>query len=337
MRVLVTGADGVIGERLLRFLLEEPALSIEGERPEKIDEIILACRSGDSLRYTVDPRLTIKSGNIGDRSFLKRLFDKRVDSVFHLASTPSVEIEEHFETGFPGNFHSTCDMLELCRQQNNRPRVIFASSIAVFGGPLPHKIDDNHSRTPQNSYGTAKAIGELLIDDYTRNGFIDGRSLRLPFVISRPTAQPNSIPDRIGAILREPLLGRNVVCPFRPETSVPVASVRNAARSLLRMHQVPSDRFGHTRALNMPALTIVMSELADAVAQVNYPGIRGTVMWAPEEGLQDIVDCWPSAIQADEAQRHGLRAENNASEILANFIEDYNPLEPQGKPLLAVV
>lgn len=337
MRVLVTGADGFIGERLLRFLLEQPALSVEGERHEKIDEIILACQSGDTLRNTIDPQLTIKSGDLGDPTFLKRLFDKRVDSVFHLASTPPVEIEEHFESSLHINFHSLCNVLELCRLQNNRPRVILASSTTVFGGPLPQKVDDAQTRTPQNSYGTAKAIGELLIDDYTRNGFIDGRSLRLPFVIVRPTAQQNSIPDLIGSILREPLLGRNVTCPFRPVTCVPVASVRNAAWSLLRMHQIPPDRFGHTRALNMPALTVILSELADVVARVNYPGSRGKVLWEPDEGLQDIVDSWPSAILADEAIRHGLRADTNVNEILNGFIEDYDLQEPQSKPLLAVV
>jgi nucleoside-diphosphate-sugar epimerase len=337
MRVLVTGADGFIGERLVRLLVEEPALSIEGERLEKIDEIILTSRSGVAPRHAADPRLTIKSGDLADVAFLKRLFDKRIDSVFHLASTPPVEIEEHFEAGFAVNFDSLRNILELCRLQNNRPRVIFASSTAVFGGPVPKKVDDSYTRTPQNSYGTAKAIGELLIDDYTRNGFIDGRSLRLPFVIVRPVPQANSIPDLIGAVLREPLLGRNVICPFRPETCVPVTSVRNAAWSLLRMHQIPPDRFGHTRALNMPALSVLLSELADAVAEVNIPGPRGRVRWEPEEGIQDIVDCWPSTIQADEALRHGLRANSGVSEILSNFLEDYDWQETQGRPLLAVV
>lgn len=327
MRVLVTGAGGFIGQRLVRDLIAEPVLTRGGDQAEQLDEIVLASRRSDLARDLTDPRLRIEFGDIGDPAFLSRLFEKRIDSVFHLAAALTAEAEQDFARGLEVNILGMIELLELCRVQGSRPRFVFASSIATFGGPLPERVADNIVRTPETSYGTAKAIAELLIDDYTRHGFIDGRALRFPAVIVRPDASSASIADRIGAVLREPLLGNNVICPLRPESCVPIASARNAVKSLIRLHEIPADRFGHTRAMNMPALTVPLSELADTVEGFDDEGRRGKVIWEKDDGIQSIVNGWPSIILADEALRLGLTPDASATEILRSFVEDYRPLK----------
>ncbi len=325
MRVLVTGVGGFIGRRLLKALLDEPALKRDDGRAEQIGEFVLTSRSGHSLKDLADPRIQVEIGDIADPSFITHLFEKRIDSIFHLAATLTAEAEDNFEYGLKANILGMIELLEQCRNQENRPRLVFAGSMAAFGGNLPESVDDRVGHTPQTSYGTGKAIAELLINDYSRHGFIDGRALRMPIVIIRPDPSDVSIADRVGAVLREPLLGRDVVCPLSPETCVPIVSVRNAALSLVRLHEIPGDRFGHTRAMNMPALTVPLSELADVVESSEFPGQRGKVSWDVEEEIQAIVSGWPSAIVAEEALRLGLKPDANVTNILRSFVEDYEP------------
>lgn len=337
MRVLVTGAGGFIGRRLVRALRDEPALTGDAGRAERINEIIVASRSEDLVREFDDPRVRRIVGDFQNPAFLERLFEKRIDSVFHLAAALTNEAEDDFERGLQVNITSTIRLLELCRLQSNRPRFIFASSLATFGGRLPDAVDDKVYHRPQTSYGTGKAIGELLINDYSRRGFIDGRTLRLPILLVRPFPSKQSIGDRVASLLREPLLGQDLICPLKPETCVAVASVRNATQSLIRLHEIPGDRFGETRAMNMPALTVTLAELADTVENFDYPGTRGKVSWEVDHQVQAIVDSWPSVIVAEEALRLGLRADTNATEILRNFVENYEPHRPAERPNLRFV
>ena len=323
MRVLVTGAGGFVGRRLVSALMQEPALARGGGDAEQISELILTYRSEAGLgAFAADARVRIEIGDFCDAEFRRTLFTRRIDSIFHLAATLTTDAETDFTRGLQVNLLGVIDLLEDCRSGAHRPRFIYPSSIAAFGGPLPDRVDDKVSQTPQTSYGTAKAVAELLINDYSRHGFIDGRVLRLPVVLLRPGASISSVSDRVASIVREPLHGRDVVCPLNPETKIPVGSLRCIAAALIRLHEVPADRFGHTRAMNLPSLTVTVAEMVAALESFEYPGSRGKISWERNEQLQAIVDGWPNCLVSDEASRLGIRSDGSFTEILRAYVED---------------
>ena len=333
MRVLITGAAGFIGSHLRSAVLARGQLSDASGKPQRISELIVA----DTVPIARaaaggDIPIRTETGDFCDPAFLRRLVGSGVDSVFHLAATLTIDAETNFVRGLQVNVHGLMQLLEICRAQARPPRFVFSSSIAAFGGSLPETVDDTVAQTPQTSYGTHKAIVELLLNDYSRHGYLDGRALRLPIVLIRPGAPTPAISDRVAAIVREPLLGRDVVCPLGPQTRIPVASARRVAAALIAVHELPAPAFGHTRAMNLPSLTVSVGEMVEAVKRFGTTRRLGRVAWEPDAHLQAVVDGWPAAFVSEKASRHGIRADERFDDVISAFLEDLPAAQSGQRP-----
>jgi nucleoside-diphosphate-sugar epimerase len=325
MKVLVLGAAGFIGTHLAHALCRRGELRARDHAKQKIDELVLADNrpvlhvpaslSGAKVRTV--------QGTICDAQFVEAVFATDFDAVFHLAATLTLDAEIDFAHGLEVNVHALMRLLEQCRKQARAPAFIFASSISTFGGPLPDTVDDHVAQTPQTSYGTHKVIAEQLINDYSRRGFIDGRVLRLPVVLTHPGPPSASVSDRIAALIREPLNGRDAVCPLDQGTRFPVASARCVADSLIAMHDFPASAFGVTRAMNLPSLTITPLEIEAAVKRCAGAGGLGQIAWQRDLQMQDIVDGWPRAFTSECALQLGIRGDQSIDDIVIAYREDY--------------
>jgi nucleoside-diphosphate-sugar epimerase len=306
MRVLVLGAAGFIGSQLVAALQHSGTL-----RGQPITEL---------LRADNRPLAGGLQGDICDPAFLQRLFAQPVDAVFHLAATLTLDAEHDYARGLAVNVQALMALLEHCRAQGNQPSFVFASSISTFGGPLPDTVDDHVAQTPQTSYGSHKAMAELLINDCTRRGFIDGRVLRLPVVLTHPGPASGSVSDRIAALIREPLAGRDAVCPLAADTRFPVASVQAVVKAFLALQALPAERFGPTRVMNLPSLTVTPAEIARAVAQY---AATGHIRWQPDTQMQAIVDGWPRAFTSALALSLGLQGDRHIDDIVNAYLQSH--------------
>ena len=229
MRIVITGGCGFLGRRVALRLLERP----------DIDELVLFDNAPSALPLPEDRRLTPVTGDIADRATVRGVITPGTDSVFHLAAVVSGEAEADTDLGYRVNLDGTRAVLNACRALRTCPRVVFASSLAVYGGALPPVVGDDTALAPQTSYGAQKAIGELLVNDYTRKGFIDGRAVRLPTVVVRPGRPNRAASSFASSMIREPLSGVEAVCPVSPDTVMALASPRRVVDGLLRAHDLP--------------------------------------------------------------------------------------------------
>jgi nucleoside-diphosphate-sugar epimerase len=311
MRVLILGAGGLIGSHLTRLILDAPGA---------ITALVLADQIPVPIPAAASIPVHSEQGDICDEGFINRLLPG-ADCVFHLVALLTTETEADLPRGMAVNIGALMRLLEVCRTQSRAPRFVFTSSIAAFGGPLPAAVHDDVPRTPQTSYGTHKAIGELLVDDYTRHGWVDGRVLRLPIVLVRNGPPREALSDRVAALIREPLYGRDVVCGLDPQMRMPVASASRVAEALLQMAAVPAESFGHTRAMNLPSLSVTAAELADAVAR-SPVAHKGRITWEAEPRLQALVESWPRWFVSSRATRLGLGVDATVDEIVGGFIAE---------------
>ena len=321
MRIVITGGGGFIGRRLALALLERGTVRLGGG-DERIERIVLFDQAAPQGRLPDDGRIEVATGDIGDAATVGRLIGPGTGLVFHLAAVVSAGAEEDFDLGMRVNLDGTRLVLEACRKLGTAPRLVFASSAAVYGGEVPAVLDDLTILMPQTSYGTQKAIGELLVHDYARKGFVDGRALRLPTVVVRPGRPNRAASTFASSIIREPLQGESVVCPVSPERGMYITSPRRVVEALIRAAQLPGNAWGTSRALLLPGITATVTDMVDALRAVAGDAVVERIRWEPDPAIEKIVSGWPMRFEAGRARAMGFTADNNMQEIIRAFIED---------------
>lgn len=321
MRVLVTGAEGYLGRKLVRALRRGELVGPRGKL-EPIDHLLLTDMAPQPSITSGDARLTYFAGDIADPAFLDGLFAEPPQTIFHLAALMSGGAEKAFETGYQANLHGTLHLLEAARRSAIVPRLVFASTIATYGGELPDTVPQSQRMTPQSSYGTQKAIGELLVNDYTRRGYIDGRSLRLPIIAVRGGAPSTATSAWASDIVREPLNGNVYASPVLPDDRGYLLSPRRAIEGLITGHDSPTDLWGSDRSVTMAGLACRADELVASLSRVASQAAADRVQWRPDPFIRDIVTTWPIAFELGKAARIGLVADASVDEIVRNYLED---------------
>jgi nucleoside-diphosphate-sugar epimerase len=318
MRILITGGTGFIGKKLAAALLHRRRLALDGDAERPIERVtLLDAFPGEG----VPEGAAVVTGDIADRPTLDRLAAE-ADLVWHLAAIVSANAEADFDLGYRVNLKGTWELLEALRATGRRPRLVFASTLAVHGGELPELITDTHHLTPQTSYGAQKAAGELLVADYSRKGFLDGRSLRLPTIVVRPGKPNKAASTFASAILREPLAGQEAICPVTRGAAMFVLSPRRVVEALIRAMELPDADFGMARALQLPGITVGIGEAADALARIAGPAVAARIRWEPDPLIQRIVAGWPARVSGARARAMGFTADASIDEIIRAHIED---------------
>jgi nucleoside-diphosphate-sugar epimerase len=315
MKVLITGGAGFLGTRLARILLERGHLS-----GHPLAQLVLADLVPPAIDVASDPRVLGWPGAL--LSQCESIRQQTFDLVFHLASAVSAECEANLDLGLRSNLDTTRALLDALRQ-TGKPRLVFSSSVAVFGGdvdvPMPRVIHDDTLPVPQTSYGIQKFVCEQLIADYTRRGLIDGRSARLMTVTVRP-GRPNAAASGfLSSIIREPLNGQQAVCPVAPETLVALASPQRAMEGLIMAAEATPEAWGGRTAVNLPALTVHVKEMLDALEIAAGRATRERVVFKEDPTISRMMLGWPSAFDSARARRLGLSGDPDFLSIIRQF------------------
>ncbi|MBO6783324.1 MAG: SDR family oxidoreductase [Alphaproteobacteria bacterium] len=320
MKVVITGGTGMLGRRLALRILEKPELTALDGTPREVDKLVLFDAFEPVEPPPDDPRVELVTGDICDAATVDALIDGETDSVFHFAAVVSGGAEADFDLGYAVNLDGGRNVLEAARRTGRCPRIVFTSSLAVYGGE--RSIDDSTALTPRTSYGTQKAIGELLVNDYTRKGFVDGRTLRLPTIVVRP-GKPNAAASGFASsILREPLQGDVVENPVDPETRMLILSPKRAVQAFIDVHNADGESLGPNRSVMMNGISPTIGEMLEALRAYAGDEVADRVTAKPDELIQTIVDGWPWF--ADGARARALEMEPDASveEIIETFVDE---------------
>lgn len=338
MRIVITGGFGFLGHQVAAALLKRRTLC-----GAPIDRLVLADRYvPDASPLAADPLVDVVQGDLSER--LGEIFAQPVDVVIHLASAVSSECEADFDLGMSANLDTTRALLDAARAQpaagGPTPRVVFSSSVAVYGCdpalPLPPVVSESTLPTPRSSYGTQKRVCEMLVAEYTRRGFVDGRVARLMTVSVRP-GKPNAAASSfLSGIIREPLSGLPATCPVSPGLRVALASPRRTVEGILRIAEAERGngpgRLDGDLPVNLPALTVTVADMLDTLRRVAGDAVADLVTVAPDPAVEGIVGSWPAVFDNARATALGLEPDESFESVVRSYIEDHPAVVTAGSP-----
>jgi D-erythronate 2-dehydrogenase len=317
MHILVTGAAGMIGRKLTARLVKDRGLN-----GKSIDRLTLVDVVAPEKPAGFSGAVELSASDLSASGVAAKTVAGKPDVIFHLAGVVSGEAETDFEKGYRVNLDGTRALLEAIRAAAYKPKVIFTSSIAVYGAPFPRSIPDEFHLTPLTSYGTQKAICELLLADYSRRGFLDGIGIRLPTICVRPGKPNKAASGFFSGIIREPLAGQEALLPVAERVRHTHASPRAAVGFLIHAASLTPEKLGPRINLAMPGISCTVGEQIEALRRVAGDRVAARIRHAPDELVQRIVAGWAERLDATRARELGFKAEATFDEIIRAHIED---------------
>lgn len=306
MQIIITGGGGFLGQKLARALLHSSL---------PFSELLLVdIQAPPAL---ADPRVRCLQADLTAPGVAESLISERTTVVYHLAAIVSSHAEQDFDLGWQVNLDTTRSLLEACRHARPGIRFVFTSSLAVYGGPLPELVNDGTALTPTSSYGSQKAMGELLVNDYSRKGYVDGLALRLPTICVRPGKPNRAASSFVSSIIREPLQGESAICPVSPELRLWLSSPATVVANFLLAATLPR---GDNRSINLPGISVTVGEMLTALTQAGGQAARDRVQFAADPAIERIVASWSGRIDNQRASALGFMADRTFADIIDSFI-----------------
>ena len=319
MKILILGAAGMIGQKLVGKLL-----SLKTINGKKIQELILFDVITTPKIHDTDIKILIKTGDFSKPTVSKNLVKDKPELIFHLAAIVSGHAEKEFDLGWDVNARGSWNLFEAIRSvgQNYHPKLVFTSSLAVFGAPFPDRINDEFFTNPLTSYGSQKVVSELLLSDYSRKGIIDGISIRFPTICVRPGKPNLAASGFFSGIIREPLNGQEAILPVRTDTRHYFASPRSAIHFLIHAAELDTKKLENRITLNMPGLSATVQEQIESLKRISGNEIVKLIQHKADDNIQKIVGSWAKDLEASRAKKLGFKAETNFDEIIKIYIEE---------------
>ena len=303
-------------------MLERGALPGADGAEREIHRVVVSDLASGPSHLPDDSRIESRIADLSAPGTAESLVDANTGAIFHLAAVVSGEAERNFDLGLRVNLHASIRLLDAIRARGTCPRLVFASSVAAYGGDMPEVIEDSTILAPQTSYGTQKAAVELLIHDYSRRGFVDGRALRLPTVVVRPGKANAAASSFASAIIREPLEGRPYVCPVAKETGVWLLSPRRTIESFLHAASLPGEAFGNEPGPALPGRTLSVEEMVSALREIAGEGVAARLSFEADPFIEKIVCAWATRFRPERALAMGFEPDPDFASVIEAFVED---------------